>query len=584
MNPASAARRAVSLGAGAAKNLRAFVGRSAKVTAPITMICGAIADLASTIAKFSTYILIFSICAGLVSGLMWFLRYRREFLRAAADGVMQPEEVMQLGDRNVWSVTFAFSVVSSVVMGGFVIAERMANAEDKGVLAATVPGMDKLQEALFRVEKKIDAVKEDTAAIKQDTSATRADTAAVRQDTAKIAASVEEIARRFDALGGRGGVIATPSTPEEHYHNARLHELGGNFAAARKAYADFLSANLDVLDPWLSYSAMLKVQEGRAGAAEALRYFADKPPGKTASFQVALALLNEPPGRAAKLEEIARAQPDYGPVFYLLSQEFAEPKRPDPTLADQRAERDWLEKFRAAHVNGKVVKYFIDQKEPQKWLEAADTRWAKLTSSMSQVLENPITLTASQSNSGWAVTFALADYTAKELFYRVDGQGEFQSTGHLAYNSPQTGRPMINPHVPLPNLPPGEHTIEVRYLDKNDQTNGPYTLKFSTADETLAQGKQMVNQTAGSWLMFRDYDGKLLLYFTTLMTARPVIKEVRYSLNSEKLDRTFAFTPSNKMFEVGNELYLSVPKDTQFACVQVTFKDGTTSKMQTFRK
>jgi hypothetical protein len=106
-------------------------------------------------------------------------------------------------------------------------------------------------------------------------------------------------------------------------------------------------------------------------------------------------------------------------------------------------------------------------------------------------------------------------------------------------------------------------------------------LKFSTGDEQLAQGKMALNMTAGSWLMFRDYDGKVLLYFTGLLSYRPIIKEIHYSLNSEKLDQTFKFKPSDKMYEIGDELpYLAVPDDSQFANVQVTYKDGTTSPVQ----
>ena len=87
--------------------------------------------------------------------------------------------------------------------------------------------------------------------------------------------------------------------------------------------------------------------------------------------------------------------------------------------------------------------------------------------------------------------------------------------------------------------------------------------------------------TAGSWLSFRDYDGKVLLYFTSLMSYRPIIKEIRYSLNSDALDQTFKFKPSDKMYEIGDEMpYLAVPEDSQFANVQVTYKDGTTSSVQ----
>lgn len=392
--------------------------------------------------------------------------------------------------------------------------------------------------------------------------------------------SLEKIAQRFESLSSTGGLITGAKTPEEHYHNARVHELGGNFAAARKEYSEYLSSNLDALDPWLSYSAMLKAAEGKAGAVEAMRYFGDKLTPRTVSYETALALLEEGDARLAKLQSLAASHPDFGPLAWLISQEFSEARRGDQTLADQRAEKEWLEKFRASHAAGKFEKYFLDKKEAQKWIEAGEARWAKLLSTPERVLENPVTLIAQLSNGGWAVIFTLTDFKAKELFYKLDGKDDFQSTGHLPYKNAQTGLPMVNTHVPLPNLPPGEHTIEVKYVDKNEKTNGPYTLRFSTADEQLAQGKMMLNAASGSWLSFRDYDGKVLLYFTTLMSYRPIIKEVRYSLNNDALDKTFRFKPSEEMYEVGDEVYLAVPGDSQFASVQVTFKDGTTSTVQ----
>jgi len=59
------------------------------------------------------------------------------------------------------------------------------------------------------------------------------------------------------------------------------------------------------------------------------------------------------------------------------------------------------------------------------------------------------------------------------------------------------------------------------------------------------------------------------------MTHRAVLKEVRYSLNSDALDKTFAFKPTDKPFEVGDDIYLKVPADTESATVQITLKDGT---------
>jgi hypothetical protein len=397
---------------------------------------------------------------------------------------------------------------------------------------------------------------------------------------AKEGGSIEKIAERFESLASTGGLITVAKTPEEHYHNARVHELGGNFAAARKEYAEYLSANLEALDPWLSYSAMLKAAEGKAGAVEAMHYFGDKLKPPTVSYQTALALLEDSDTRLKKLQELAEKYPDFGPLAWLISQEYSEARRGDQTLADQRAEKEWLEKFRAAQAAGKFQKFFLDKKEAQKWIDAAEARWAKLTSTPESVLQNPVTVTAQQSNAGWSVVFQLSDFKVKELFYRLDGKGDFLSTGHLPYKNPQTGLPMVNPSVNLPNLSAGEHTVEVKYVDKNEKTNGPYTLKFGTASEQFAQGKMMLNAASGAWLSFRDYDGKVLLYFTTLMSYRPIIKEVHYSLNSEKLDQTFKFKPSEKMYEVGDDLYLIVPGDSEFANVQVTYKDGTTSSVQ----
>jgi hypothetical protein len=397
---------------------------------------------------------------------------------------------------------------------------------------------------------------------------------------AKDGGAVEQIAQRFENIASTGGLVPNPKTPEEHYHNARVHELGGNFVSARKEYSEYLTANLEAIDPWLSYAAMLKAQEGKAGALESFRSLGDKLKPPTISYQAALAMFDDGEARVAKLKALADANPDFGPLPWMISQEYSEGRKGDQTLADQRAEKEWLEKFRKAQAAGKFEKFFLDKKEAQKWTDAAEARWAKLTSTPDRVLENPVTVTAQQSNSGWAAVFSLTDFKAKELFYRLDGKGEFISTGHLPYQSPQTGLPMINTFVPMPNLPPGEHTVDVKYTDKNGATNGPYTLKFSTGDQQFAQAKMSLNMVSGSWLSFRDYDGKVLLYFTTLMSYRPAIKEVRYSLNSEALDQTFKFKPTDKMFEVGDDLYLAVPGNTQFANVQLTYKDGTKSPIQ----
>lgn len=401
---------------------------------------------------------------------------------------------------------------------------------------------------------------------------------------AKDSRSLEKIAESFESIHSSGGLIAIAKTPEEHYHNARVHELSGNFAAARKEYAEYLSANLDALDPWLSYSAMLKVADGNAAAVEALRYF-DKLTPRTVSYETALAMLEEPEARKTKLQALATAHPEFGPLPWLVSQEYSEARRGEQTLADQRAEKEWLQKYRDAHAAGKFLRFFLDKKEAQKWVETAEVRWAKLSSVPENVLENPVTFMVQEARDGWDVIFQLTDWRAKEAFYKLDGQGEFKSTGFLANKNPQTGTDMIDSRVHLKNLAPGEHTIEVKYLDRADKSNGPYAFKFSTSDARLTVAKNALNAEKPAWLLFIPGPPRRLC-FTMLLIYRPAIKEIRYSLNSENLDQVFKFKPTDKMLEVDDipslEQCTVVPDDTQFACVQVIYGDGSKSPLRKY--
>jgi hypothetical protein len=191
-----------------------------------------------------------------------------------------------------------------------------------------------------------------------------------------------------------------------------------------------------------------------------------------------------------------------------------------------------------------------------------------------------------ESREGWHIILQLADWRAKEIFYKLDGQGEFKSTGFLDNKNPQTGVPMINSTIVLPKLAAGAHAIEVKYLDRTDKTNGPYAWKFSTVEARVTVAKNALHSGKPPWVIFGAPGPKPWLAFTILLLYRPVIKEIRYSLNSENLDRTFPFKPSDKMMDVQDiptlETLVYVPAETRFACVQVTYVDGTKSPMQKY--
>ena len=94
--------------------------------------------------------------------------------------------------------------------------------------------------------------------------------------------------------------------------------------------------------------------------------------------------------------------------------------------------------------------------------------------------------------------------------------------------------------------------------------------------------------TRTSWLAFRNFDGKLLLYFTTLMSYRGAIEQIRYGLDSENTNIGFDFPvwegPGIAPINADTPVYLEIPAATKFVTVQLQYKDGTDSKTVRFER
>ena len=97
------------------------------------------------------------------------------------------------------------------------------------------------------------------------------------------------------------------------------------------------------------------------------------------------------------------------------------------------------------------------------------------------------------------------------------------------------------------------------------------------------QIKQILNITKNSWVSFRDFNGKQLIYFTHLESYTCGIKDVHYSINSDKLDKVWKLQPcdsKNPMAVTKDIVYLTMPLGTaRSIAVQVTFMDGSKSEI-----
>jgi hypothetical protein len=178
------------------------------------------------------------------------------------------------------------------------------------------------------------------------------------------------------------------------------------------------------------------------------------------------------------------------------------------------------------------------------------------------------------------ITLSIAD-AAKEVFYRIGGEGPWQSTGFLDAIHPQTGLPMPKPYFELVDA--ARTTIDIRYTDPRGRELGPFSFPFDPDAEMLKSVRSILDMTKSSWVAFRDWDGKVLVYFSHLLSYRAALKEIRYGVDVETPDRTFAFPPADPKnpyaVDTDAPIWIEVPEATRFVTVQVTFSDGEASEV-----
>ena len=101
---------------------------------------------------------------------------------------------------------------------------------------------------------------------------------------------------------------------------------------------------------------------------------------------------------------------------------------------------------------------------------------------------------------------------------------------------------------------------------------------------SLYQTMLAANQKTG-WVQFRNFNGRQLIYFTPLQTLHCRLAEIRYSINSADLDKTFDLVKCNPHTPFSlppkaklKDIAISLPLGTaSFVAVQVVWEDETES-------
>lgn len=457
-------------------------------------------------------------------------------------------------------------------------ARTEASAErTEAVARDTATEVEGLRETTEAVAERTD----EAAAAAEAAAASASEAAEVSKETsARVVQSLDQLREGFAALTQTGGIIADATRPQEHYHNARVYGQRGDVAKAMQSYrAFFASGELGFVDPHLRYQALLKLHEGLGGARET--YFAMKEATENPVVHFAWMLVLDRAARVERLTAFLEEQPDFAPAFYALSRDYSAARLGTQSVEDKGREKELLTRYLELQEQGTFLEHYLDQSVANEEVEDARTRLAALATFSEAVRENPVRLSGMPHSTGWSIYLSIAD-TVKEIFYRVNGEGPWKSTGFTPGVHTREGLPMANPSLAFGHV--GAMMIQVKYVDPRGQEHGPYDLSFDPISLRLSHTRSILESQSSHWAIITPLEnGQTWVNFSTLLSNRGVIKEIRYGLNKEVPDKTFAFTPADPLnpggMDPNDDMFVRVRGKLNFVSVQIVYTDGKASEV-----
>lgn len=495
----------------------------------------------------------------------------RTELGGKIDDVKKDTTAIRESTARIESGTEAANVKLWTVIGGIV-----------GVLA--VVGI--ILYFVLGTSEKTDRIAGDTGEIKDTTGRIEDSTTRIEDSQKRTEQAIGEIADAFKRIDKNGGVIEDASTPAEHYHNAIVYGERGDNANARKEYMAFAEADVDAIDVHDRFAQLLRTQDGIAGAREIYSGLAGRL--KAAAIKLVYAMQFVDAERTKRIEEFMTANPNYGPGYYILAQEYSEARTGGQSVADKQKEFDYLKKFLEADAAGTLVSHFVDQQVLGNWLDQARQRVKVLEPQLSATRSQP-TMTQSRNNAGWAITFLIPE-AATQVFYRLGETGEFVDTGNNGMIDQRTGKPMPNMWISLPADQPST-TIYLKYINMNGQEMGPFALQFSAGTSALGEEhKRMLEMTWTSWIVIQANPGnpsQQLIYYTGVVSWRCGVEKMMYSFNGDALDQELKLPPCDEKdpMAIPSDFlpFMPSPPGLQTMSVQITYKDGTKSAVRQYK-
>lgn len=395
----------------------------------------------------------------------------------------------------------------------------------------------------------------------------------IAKNTEKIALTLEQMQQQFEAMLNQ--INKEPSSPAEWYANAMQYAKQGNQLEARRAFLEFFSSELNVVDPYQSFATLLKLQEGSAGARETFQSL----PGDATIPSRVLAEIHLRPfaERREHLAQLIESHPEFGPAYFALAKSIVPADTVQISLSDQLAVKNAASDYLQANEDGHVLKYYLDQTAVASTIDEANSLRDRFENATAEALAQPVKLAGFHPvDSEWWLQLEFAELVTN-ISYRLSDQDEFQSINvsgiPVSADDPALQTKVLGTRLILPRQSE-KRVIEIRYRDVTSTARGPFEVEFDPASAEIAAAmKHVANEEFREDWVELGWEGEIGLT-GLLILGRRAVKEVRLGINKETPDEVFPLPTEDYGPNSIKQYWTNTNKKIEFVTIQVTTIDG----------
>ncbi len=421
--------------------VKSFFRKSLVPLGLVGSVGGFISDVLKPFADFGFIFLMISLAGALITGISLLYFKRRE------GKIIHKEK---------WVAGFIFFALFAMMWGIYIPISKAG--PPNGYLADNVDAISRLQKDVLKIGE---------------------DVTEIKGDVKKIDSKLDNITAKITQVDLNGGIISDPRTPQEWYSNAVLYKLKGMNEDAIKAFEKFFNFNIIYLDPYLQYIEVAGNLKGNEYLNDFFTRLSEKYSANQTVRLMKAKINADRSERVKQFEKIYYEGDPGAPLLYMLITEYSYANLPQASMLDREKEVRYIDKLNELPSGKQLKEYFVNADmltEAQKILQTESN--VNKTGPLGDMIKNPVQVQMYPLGGGeYSLIFISTDYLATNIYYRIDGSGEFTDTGENKAFGMQTSQRQPKTDVQV-KLSKGEHKIEVKYIVKSGEESKVYEYKL----------------------------------------------------------------------------------------------------------